>query len=191
MLRPETVYVTPDDFKNVYGRDLRNMLRSNDNESHQAESFIAMVTSHLKNYVETNTYRRRDYDDLTAYQYEQWQRAILAQVYYTWREGAKALGLSSGTDDEKGIVLDIETLRQVEICPAALDYLSNAGLFNLVMKNRPRLNNKGSFFAYDSVGNPVAQGYGPSTPAPSPQPAPGPQPDYSQNVVLGMGYTED
>lgn len=160
MLGPEKVYVTPDDFKNVYGRDLRNMLRSNDNESNQAESFIAMVTSSLKRWVESHTYRRLSYEDLTDYQYEQWQRAILAQVYYTWKEGAKALGLSSGTDDEKGIILDIDTLREVEVCSAAIDYLSIAGLFNLVMKNRPRLNNKGTYFGYDSVGNPHLHGIG-------------------------------
>lgn len=153
MLVPEEVYVTPDDFKNFYGKDLRNALRGDDNESYQAENFIAMVTSHLKNWIESHTFRRLRYDQLTKYQYGQFQRAILAQTYYTYKEGAKALGLSAGVDDEKGVVIPLEVIREVEICPAALDYLSNAGLFNLVMKNRPRLH--GAFRGYDYAGNPL------------------------------------
>lgn len=139
MLRSETVYVTPDDFKNVYGIDLRYALKSDDNESNQAERFIAMVTSHLKNWIDNNTFRRLHYDFLTPYQHEQWQRAILAQCYYTYKEGAKALGLASGIDDERGVIIQPDALYSSEVCPACIDYLSNAGLFNLVMKNRPRV----------------------------------------------------
>lgn len=138
-LFPEKCYVTPDDFKNLYGLDLREALRSDDNESNQAERFISMVTSHLKNWIDNNTFRRLDYDSLTEYQYGQWQRAILAQVYYTYKEGAKALGLVSGIDDERGVVIPSYQLAESEICQACIDYLSNAGLFNLVMKNRTRV----------------------------------------------------
>lgn len=141
MIKPDKVYVTPDDFKNVYQVDLRELLKSNNNNSFKAEAFIAMVTSHLKNWIDCNTFRRIQYEDLTEYQYEQWQRAILAQVYYTYREGAKALGLASGIDDEQGVVIQPEAIYQMEICPATINYLSNAGLFNLVMKNRPRVLN--------------------------------------------------
>lgn len=139
MLVPEKIFVTPDDFKSVYGKDLRNMLRSDDNESNQAERFIAMVTSHLKNWIDNNTYRRLPYDSLTTYQLGQFQRAILAQVYYTYNEGLKALGLASGVDDEKGVVVSQEVLSTVTVCQAAINYLSNAGLFNLVVKNKPRI----------------------------------------------------
>lgn len=139
MLIPEKVYVTPDDFKNVYGIDLRSVLKSDDNDSNQAERFIAMVTSHLKSWIDSNTFRRLSYDHLTEYQLGQWQRAILAQVFYTYKEGAKALGLTSGIDDDRGTVVSYQDLAAAEVCQAALDYLSNAGLFNLVMKNKPRI----------------------------------------------------
>lgn len=139
MLIPDKVYVTPDDFKNVYGLDLADKLRSDDNESNQAERFIAMVTEHLKAWIDNNTFRRLDYNCLTRYQLGQFQRAILAQVYYTYKEGAKALGLTSGIDDERGIVISSEALSNAQICEAAINYLSNAGLLNFVMRNRPRV----------------------------------------------------
>ena len=173
-------YVTPDDFFNFYGRDLRELLRSDNNDSTQAERFIEMVTIHLKNFIDANTFRRLDYDRLTEYQNKQWKYAILAQCYYTYKEGSKALGLFSGVDDEKGIIIDYGTIREIEICPAAIDFLSNAGLFNLVIKNRPRVWMDGIFGIYnDSI---------PSVPfPPSPPPIP-PTPSYA--YTLGVGYTD-
>lgn len=138
MLIPEKRYVTPDDFKNFYGQDLRNMLRSDDNESSQAERFIDLVTSHLKSWIDSHSFRKISYDNLSDYRLGQWQRAILAQVYYTYKEGAKALGLASGVDDEKGVVIPLEIIEQCAICEAAMNYLLNSGLFSLTMKNRPR-----------------------------------------------------
>ena len=138
MLIPEKIYVTPDDFKNMYGIDLRAALKSDDSSSNQAERFIAMVTSHLKNWIDNNTFRRLHYDCLNPYQLGQFQRAILSQVYYTLKEGTKALGMNSGIDDEKGVVVPLETLQHATVCQATINYLSNAGLFNLNVKNRTR-----------------------------------------------------
>lgn len=138
MLIPETVYVTPDDFKNFYGKDLRNMIRSDDNESNEAERFIALVTSHLKAWIDSHSFRKISYDNLNPYRLGQWQRAILSQVYYTYKEGAKALGLASGIDDERGVIIPFEVIDQCEVCQAAMNYLLNSGLFSLTMKNRPR-----------------------------------------------------
>lgn len=183
MLIEEKVYVTPDDFKNVYGIDLRYALKSDDNESNQAERFIAMVTSHLKNWIDNNTFRRLNYDCLTRYQYGQFQRAILAQVYYTYKEGAKALGLASGVDDEKGVIITQDVLAAVEICQAAIDYLSNAGLFNLVMKNRPRI-----LKGFPEYGFGEADSYTPCPCPPSPGPQPSPTPSH---VITGIGFTDE
>lgn len=137
-LLKETVYVTPDDFKQRYNRDLRVLLEGSENESNGAESFIALVTDTLKNWVDRNTFRNIDWCRMNPYQLNNFKKAILAQVYYTWREGAKALGLDSGADDERGIVIKKNDLLDLQICEAAINYLADVGLFNLTMKNRPR-----------------------------------------------------
>ena len=132
-------FVTVDDFKNYWGMDLRNMLRSDDNESNQAERFLARVEDRLMNWIDNNTFRRLKYEDLhlNPRQYENWQKAILTQAMYMFKNGD--LGIDSGYDSERGIITARHDLVELEVCQAAIDYLSNAGLFNLVVKNRPRV----------------------------------------------------
>ena len=177
------VYITPDDFKNEYGIDLREALRNDDGVSDRAESFIASVTSHLKAWIDYSSFRRVRFDCLTDFQLEYFKKALLAQVYYTFKEGLKALGLSSGVDDEKGVIISPDVMAQVEICPAAVEYLSVMGIFNLTMKNRPRVSRE------------VLIGTGminPSIPPQQPKPEP-PQPepdDEKIGLLCGIGYEE-
>lgn len=131
-------FVSVDDFKNYWGLDLRNILRSDDNESNQAERFLARVEDRLMNWIDNHTFRRIKYENLHANprQYENWQKAILTQAMYMFKNGD--LGIESGLDTEKGIIAPRSDLVELEVCQAAIDYLSNAGLFNLNVKNRPR-----------------------------------------------------
>ena len=132
-------FVSVDDFKNYWGLDLRNMLRSNDNESNQAETFLARVEDRLMQWIDNNTFRRIRYEDLREKfpeSYENWQKAILTQAMYMFKNGD--LGIESGYDAEKGQIIGRQELVEMAVCPAAIDYLSNAGLFNLVIKNRRR-----------------------------------------------------
>lgn len=137
-LLQEPVYVTPDDFKARYGKDLRVLLEGQDNESFGAEQFIALVTDTLKDWIDRNTFRNIYWERMNAYQLNNFKKAILAQCYYAWREGAKAFGLDSGVDDERGVVIKKNDLLDLQICEASINYLAKAGLFNLTMKNRPR-----------------------------------------------------
>lgn len=129
-------FVTVDDFKNYWGLDLRNLLRSDDNESNQAERFLARVEDRLMNWIDNHTFRRLSYTSLTSYQTENWKKAILTQAMYLYKNGD--LGIDSGYDSEKGIVVARSDLIELEVCQATIDYLSNAGLFNLNVKNRAR-----------------------------------------------------
>ena len=140
-LLPEKVYVTPDDFKNYHGLDLRNILRANDNESNQAESFLAHVTRSLKKWIDRNTFRNFRWEDMerNPEQLNSFKIAILEQAYYAWKEGAKAFGLDSGSDAEKGIIIKKNDLMDLQICEAALNELADAGIVNFTMKNRPRV----------------------------------------------------
>lgn len=174
----EPKFVTVDDFKNYWGIDLRNRLRSDDNESNQAERFLARVEDRLMNWIDNHTFRRIKYEDLKfrPQQNENWKKAILTQAMYMYKNGD--LGIDSGYDSEKGIVTARSDLVELEVCQATIDYLSNAGLFNLNVKNRPRtLSGYGGFTDVDL--------YAPGGGGQGSQPAPGP------NVITGIGWTED
>lgn len=135
------VFVTPDEFKNspYGGFDLYEALTgSTQNESHSAEMFLELVTDNLMAWVDTNTFRNFRWECLTPFQMEYWKKAIIAQAFYTYREGPKAWGASSGSDDEKGKIFDPTYLQQIEICGACKKLLIRAGIYNLNIKNRRR-----------------------------------------------------
>lgn len=170
-------YVTVDEFKNYWGLDLRNALRGDDNESTQAERFLARVEDRLMNWIDNNTFRRIGYDCLNPYQMENFKKAILTQAMYMYKNGD--IGIDSGYDAERGIVTSRGDLIELEVCQAAINYLSNAGLFNLVMKNRPRV-----LKGYPEYG--FGDGVPDYRPCPTPTPTPVPP-----GVITGIGYTED
>lgn len=145
------VFVTPDEFKNsAYGGfDLRNAFNDNtDNNSRAAENLIELVTDHLLTWIETKTFRNFDWNNLTQHQEEHLKKAIIAQANYTYREGAKAFGMFSGADDEKGKILDPNYLETVEVCKACINLLVRGGLFNLNIKNRRRTWPSGSNYGF-------------------------------------------
>ena len=131
-------FVSVDDYKNYWGEDLRAMLRSNNNVSNQAETFLARVEDRLMNWIDNNSFRRIKYSNLNEYQLEQFKKAILTQAKYMYKNGD--LGLDSGYDPERGKIIEQIELNAISVCQAAINFLANAGLFNLVMKNRPRVN---------------------------------------------------
>jgi hypothetical protein len=129
-------FVTVDDFNNYWGMNLRSMLASNDSPSNQAESFLARVEDRLMNWIDNNTFRRIPYEKLLPKQLENFKKAIVTQAMYVYKNGD--LGLDSGYDSERGVIVSQKDLNGLEVCQAAINYLSNAGLFNLVMKTRTR-----------------------------------------------------
>lgn len=136
MINFKPKFVTVDDFKNYWGIDLREVLRTHGSGSNQPELFLSRVEDRLMNWIDNNTFRRIGYNQLTSFQLENWQKAILTQAMYMFKNGD--LGMDSGYDAEKGILVKRSDLTELEVCQAAMDYLSNAGLLNFVMKNRPR-----------------------------------------------------
>lgn len=134
MLSPQ--FVTVDDFNNYWGFDLRAELRTDDNVSDQAEAFLSRVEDRIMNWIDTKTFRNIKWCELTDFQLDQFKKAILTQAMYMWRNGD--LSMDSGYDQEAGIVVRQNELANIRICQASMDYLQTAGLFNLVIKNRPR-----------------------------------------------------
>lgn len=180
-------FVTVDEFKNFTGIDLRAKLRDDDNVSNQAERFLMQVEDHLMAWIDRNTFRTLDYNHLNPFQLDNFKKAILSQALYTYKNGAIALGLESGYDSERGVIIDFDKLAQLEVCQAAINYLSNAGLFNLNVKNRPR-----TLRGYPGLDGFSFDGGGiPNPPMPGPAPGPSPSPSPGPGVIIGIGYTED
>lgn len=129
-------YVTVDDFDAYHNVNLREMLRSGANESNAANAFLFRVENLLMARIDSQTFRRFRYEELKGKQLEAFQMAILEQAMYTFRNGD--LGMDSGYDAEKGMIASKADIEGIIVCDNAITILSNAGLWNLVMKNRPR-----------------------------------------------------
>lgn len=129
-------FVTVDEFDNYWTANLRDMLKTSANVSNQAEMFLARIERRLMSYIDNNTFRRYRYEDLRDRQLDAFKEAILMQAMYVYRNGD--LGMDSGYDAEQGIKVSRHDLVEITLCQDAIDTLSNAGLWNMVMKNRPR-----------------------------------------------------
>ena len=131
--------VTPDDFKNMFGVDLAHILRSSDNESNYPVIFLSLVQNFLMDWCDERGFRRVKFENLTDTQLEYFQRAVLYQAYYAWKNGSIALGLESGYDAEKLVVMAQSDIERAEVPSRVVTMLHKAGLFNLKMRNRPRV----------------------------------------------------
>lgn len=129
-------YVTVDDFNNYWNTNLREMLLSNGNDSYAAEKFLFQTEVKLMAWINANTFRRKDWNQLNKFQYQQFQLAILEQAMYRFKVGD--LDLDSGYNPESGFVAKPGELNRIKVSRSAIEFLQNAGLYNLVIKNRPR-----------------------------------------------------
>lgn len=137
-LRTTAKFVTPDDFKNLFGIDLRQRLRPSDNESNKADLFLMIVEDKFLQEVDRRIFRNYDWDEITLHpdDLEAMQKAVLTQALYVYRNSD--LGLDSGYDPDRGVIVDKEALEAIKICDDALNYLRNAGLYVLTISNRRR-----------------------------------------------------
>lgn len=150
MLSTTPQFVRPEDFLNYYGINLNERLKSNANISNKADTFLKRIEDRLMSWVDANSFRdfhweelRNDYQETDEYrqrfkkeQKELWQKAILAQAMYVFRNSE--IGFDSGYDPGKGIIAEKQTLDEIEICRIAIDFLKEAGILNHVVKNRLR-----------------------------------------------------
>lgn len=132
----EPKFITVDDFNNYWSEDLRDKLKNDANPSNAPERFLSRVERKLMAYIDNNTFRRYRYEELEGAQLDAFREALVLQAMYMWKNGD--IGMDSGYDSERGVVAGRAELIALTVCQDAIDVLSNAGLFNLVMKNRPR-----------------------------------------------------
>lgn len=129
-------FVTVDEFNNYWLVNLNLMLKKSTNESNQGDVFLSRCERRLMSYIDNNTFRRFKYKELQGEQLLAFKEAIIIQAMYMYKNGD--IGMDSGYDTERGIVAKRAELVELAVCQDAIDILSNAGLWNLVMKNRPR-----------------------------------------------------
>lgn len=129
-------FVTGDMFLAYTGINLDDKLRHNDNDSDRVNTFLFRVENRLMSWIDKNTFRVYDYYHLTPFQLEKFQCAILEQALYMWRNGD--IAMDSGYDQERGMVADNRMLEEITVCRPCINFLTQAGLFNLKIKNRKR-----------------------------------------------------
>lgn len=133
-LKPQ--FVTVDDFNNYHNLNLREILLTYGDDSYAAEKFLAVTEIKLMNWIDTVTFRRKNWNELNPKQKLLFQYAILEQANYRLNNGD--IGLDSGYNPKQGKVADPGYLSQIRVSNDAIMFLSNAGLYNKVIKNRPR-----------------------------------------------------
>lgn len=136
MITLEPKFVTVDEFNDYWGANLADMIKTDANPSNGPDLFIARCERRLMAYIDHNTFRRFKYEELRGIQLDAFKEAIIIQAMYIYRNGY--LGMDSGYDSERGVTIKRSDLNEISLCQDAIDVLSNAGLWNLVMKNRPR-----------------------------------------------------
>lgn len=129
-------FVTPSDFFNYWGLDLRDKLKSRDNQSNKADLFLKRVELRLMNYIDNNSFRNYEWDKLDKDSRESIQYAILEQAMYMFKNGD--IALDSGYDMQKGIIAPKNALNEITICQPAIQILQNSGLLNMNITNRKR-----------------------------------------------------
>lgn len=137
-MRTEPRFVNPDDFFNYFGLNLNSALKIKDNTSNAANLFLMHIEDKLLERIDAESFRiyKWDRNDLSAYQLENLQKAILIQAEYIIRNSD--IFSDSGYDLERGEVISYEKLQKIAICRTSIDLLKNCGLFNQVIRNRPR-----------------------------------------------------
>jgi hypothetical protein len=133
----EPKFITVDDYNNYWGENLRDMLRAyGANDSYEAERFLARVEIKLINWINNRTFRRIRYCDLNQRQLHLFQLALIEQAKYMFKNGD--IGLDSGYNPETLQIADSQTLETLRVSNTTVELLSNAGLFNLTVKDLPR-----------------------------------------------------
>ena len=138
MINTEPKFISPSDFYNYWGVDLNSALKSDNNVSNKANTFLKIVEDRLMSWIDSNSFRNTNWDEIWEYDHmlECFQKAILTQAMYVYRNSD--IALDSGYDPDSGFVAKKQELQSIVICEAALNYLREGGLFNQVISAHRR-----------------------------------------------------
>ena len=124
-----TKYIQPDDFKTYFGIDLDLELRSTGNPSNTALAFLKRIEDRIATFLDANFYRRVDveYPEFSDYQKEHYQRALLEQAIYVFKNGD--ISVDSGYDYEQGEKASDSVILEKSIAPNCKQELLLCGLW--------------------------------------------------------------
>ena len=137
-MRTEPRFVRPSDYENYTGNNLNRLLNIDSASENIANKFLLRVEDTLLARIDEISYRVQHWEDLTGFQKENLQKAIIEQASYIIRNSD--IFTDSGYDLEKGQIIDNSKLYELEICRISKTYLRNCGLLNQTIQNRRRFN---------------------------------------------------
>lgn len=131
-------YITLNDFKQYFGIDLTNELKTDDNPSNTANAFLHRVETRLASFINANFYRNVDmeYPKFTDYQKEHYKLALLEQAYYVLTQGD--ISSDSGYDVDSGPKATRTQLHAIKIADNTKEELMLCGLWCRKIQNRSR-----------------------------------------------------
>lgn len=126
----QTRYITADDYKDFFGKDLASELAVNDNPSNEANAFIMRTEVEIETML--NCFYGKNitalYPHLNDIQKQHYQLALLYQVNYKLINGD--IINDSGYDFENGDRANAETILSKSLAPMARMQLELSGLLN-------------------------------------------------------------
>lgn len=134
-------FITPDDFMNYTGIDLRAALDSFDSsvESSKADSFLFRVETDFLTHVGEISFWHYDWDSIVYHPgVLYWLKlGLLKQALYVYRGGD--LSTDNGYDPQRGPVTNIFDINTRIFSEQALDILHDHGIFSRSIKNVRRI----------------------------------------------------
>lgn len=132
----KTRYVTVDEFKEYFGIDLRDELRTSANPSNEAEAFIVREENRMTAFLSAHFHKdvRKEFQKFDDFDKEHFKLAMLEQLYYVFRNGE--ISTDSGYDEERGETADKSTRERITIAPNAINELRACNLWDRRIKPR-------------------------------------------------------
>ena len=125
----KTKYITADDFKQYFGIDLEIELKDDDNPSNTVDSFIMRVEDKVDAVLNGDFNRNVDteYPEFSDYQKLHYQKALLEQAYYDYKNGD--IARDSGYSPDKGETASNGTINSKILSQLAIKHLISCGLW--------------------------------------------------------------
>ena len=122
--------ITLDDFFKYTGRRLEAEMKSDDNPSATAESFLMRSEIRLEAHLLAKYGKNIEklYPNFTPFQKLHYKYALIEQALYVFRNGD--ISTDSGYDAENGIITDRKKLEELKISPNAKEHLESIGLLS-------------------------------------------------------------
>jgi hypothetical protein len=131
-------YITADDWKEYWGKDLGAELKTDDNPSNEVDAFLYRVEKRMEAFLNANFYKNieQEYPKFSDYQKEHYKIALLEQSMYILTQGD--ISLDSGYEQAEGIKATREQLHKIKMCDNAREELMLCGLWSGKIKTRSR-----------------------------------------------------